>query len=194
MVVKYEHSVKPILKLVNEKSNVIINIHLQKRIYMKQFSLVFTMVLMASSFVFAKPMPQRLGLGIKDNTSQSIPSLTALYNVNNDFAFYGGFGFDTKKDYSTMEINAGIRHIVFHESNLHFYTGGQFAIVNIEDPINGKQNGFEVNALIGTEFFFAGLENVGFSFEGGLGLSSYKETRIRTIGDHPLKAGILFYF
>ncbi len=161
---------------------------------MKQFSLVFTMVLMASSFVFAKPMPQRLGLGIKDNTSQSIPSLTALYNVNNDFAFYGGFGFDTKKDYSTMEINAGIRHIVFHESNLHFYTGGQFAIVNIEDPINGKQNGFEVNALIGTEFFFAGLENVGFSFEGGLGLSSYKETRIRTIGDHPLKAGILFYF
>lgn len=161
---------------------------------MKQISLVFTMILMASTCVFAKPMPQRLGVGVKDNTSQSIPSLTALYNVNNDFAFFGGFGFDTKKDYSTMEINAGVRHVIFHEANLHFYTAGQFAIVNLEDPFNGKQNGFEVNALIGTEFFFAGLENVGFSFEGGVGLSSYKETRVRTIGDHPLKAGILFYF
>lgn len=161
---------------------------------MKQFSLIFAMILMASTLAFAKPMPQRLGVGVKDNTSQSIPSLTALYNVNNDFAFFGGFGFDTKKDYSTMEINAGVRHIIFHESNLHFYTAGQFAIVNLEDPINGKQNGFEVNALLGAEFFFAGLENIGFSFEGGVGLSSYKETRVRTIGDHPLKAGILFYF
>jgi hypothetical protein len=161
---------------------------------MKQLSLIFNMILMLSTLAFAKPMQQRLGVGVKDNTSQSIPSLTALYNVNNDFAFFGGFGFDTKKDYSTMEMNVGIRHIIFHESNLHFYTAGQFAIVNIEDPINGKQNGFEVNALLGTEFFFAGLENVGFSFEGGIGLSSYKETRVRTIGDHPLKAGILFYF
>jgi hypothetical protein len=145
-------------------------------------------------YALAKPMPQRLGVGVKDNTSQSIPSLTALYNVNNDFAFFGGFGFDTEKDYSSTEINAGVRHVIFHESNLHFYTAGQFAIVNIEDPIQGKQNGFEFNALLGTEFFFAGLENVGFSFEGGIGLSSYKETRVRTIGDHPLKAGILFYF
>ena len=194
MVVNYEHSVKSILKLVNEKSNVIMNIHQIKRGFMKHLSSIFAVVLMASPFAFAKPMAQRLGVGVKDNTSQSIPSLTALYNVNSNFAFYGGFGFDTKKDYSTMEINAGIRHIIFHETNLHFYTGGQFAIVNVENPIDGKQNGFEVNALIGTEFFFAGLENVGFSFEGGVGLSSLKETRVRTIGDHPLKAGILFYF
>lgn len=161
---------------------------------MKQIGLLFVATMMISFTGFAKPMPQRLGMGIKDNTSQSIPSLTVLYNVNDQFAFFGGLGFDTKKDYSTTQINVGIRHIVFHESNLHFYTGGQFAIVNLEDPVTGKQNGFEVNALLGCEFFFSGLENIGFSFEGGLGLSSYKETRVRTIGDHPLKAGILFYF
>lgn len=161
---------------------------------MKQMSLIFSMIVLASACVFAKPMPQRLGVGIKDNTSQSIPSLMALYNVNNHFAFFGGVGLDTKKDYSTFQLDAGIRHIVFQESNLHFYTGGQFAIVNIEDPVNGKQNGFEINAVLGTEFFFAGLENLGFSFEGGMGLSSLKETRVRTIADHPLKAGLLFYF
>lgn len=161
---------------------------------MKQFSLFFALLFLVGVSVFAKSMPQRLGVGIKDNTSQSIPSVMALYNLNDQFAFFGGFGFDTRKDYSTTQINVGIRHVVFHETNLHFYTGGQFAIVNIEDPINKKQNGFEVNALLGAEFFFTGLENIGFSFEGGFGLSSYKETRVRTIGDHPLKAGILFYF
>lgn len=161
---------------------------------MRHLSLIFAFVFFAFASAFAKPMPQRLGVGVKDNTSQSIPSLTALYNVNNNFGFFGGFGFDTKKDYSTFEANVGVRHVIFHETNLHFYTAGQFAIVNLEDPLNGKQNGFEVNALLGCEFFFNGLENVGFSFEGGVGLSSYKETRVRTIGDHPLKAGILFYF
>ena len=161
---------------------------------MKPISLLFVALVMVPGTIFAKSMPQRLGVGVKDNTSQSIPSLMALYNVNDQFAFFGGFGFDTKKDYSTSQIFVGIRHVVFHETNLHFYTGGQFAIVNIEDPINKKQNGFEVNAFLGAEFFFTGLENIGFSFEGGIGLSSYKETRVRTIGDHPLKAGILFYF
>lgn len=161
---------------------------------MKQLGLIFSLLFVFTPLAFSKPMPQRLGIGIKDNTSQSIPSLAMLYNVNNDFGFFGGFGFDTKKNYSTSEINVGIRHIIFHESNLHFYMAGQFAIVNIEQPVIGKENGFEVNALLGTEFFFAGLENLGFSVEGGVGLSSYKETRLRTIGDHPLKAGILFYF
>ncbi len=141
----------------------------------------------------AKPMPQRLGIGIKDNTTQSIPSLAAIYNVNENFGLFGGLGFDTQKDYSKMQVNAGLRHVIFHETNLHFYTAGQLAIVNLEDPVE-KQNGFELNVLIGAEFFLTGLENLGFSFEGGVGLASYKETRTRTVGDHPLKAGIIFYF
>lgn len=155
---------------------------------------IFLFIMFISVNVWSKQMPQRLGVGIKNNTVESIPSLAGIYNVNRDFAFFGGFGFDTKKDYSTMEVNAGIRHIIFHESNLHFYTSAQFAIVNLEDPINGKQNGFEFDAVLGTEFFFAGLENIGFSFEGGVGLASFKETRIHTIADSPLRAGIIFYF
>ena len=67
-------------------------------------------------------------------------------------------------------------------------------LVNFETPVDGKNSGFEANLIAGAEFFFAGLENIGFSFEGGLGLSSIKNTRVRTIASDPVKAGIIFYF
>lgn len=156
--------------------------------------LAFGATLIMGVGVYARPMPQRLGVGIKDNTAESIPSLALVYNVSTDMAFTGGLGFDTKKDYSSLQVNAGIRHVIFHENNLHFYTGGQFGILNTENPMDGKQNGFDVRFILGTEFFFAALENIGFSFEGGVALSSLKETRVRTVADGPLKAGIIFYF
>lgn len=144
--------------------------------------------------VAAKEMPQRLGVGIKDNTSESLPSLAMVYHMNGMTAITGGVGVDTKKDYSKFQINAGIRHVIFHETQLHYYAGGQLGLVTFEDPVNGKENGFEANFLGGVEFFLTGLDNVGFSFEGGLGLSSVKDTRIRTIADSPFKAGVIFYF
>lgn len=143
---------------------------------------------------FSKEMPQRLGVGIKNNTSQNLPSLAMVYNLSGNLSMTGGFGVDTQKDYSALQLQAGIRHIIFHETNLHFYAGGQVGLVSFEEPVNGKNSGFEANVICGAEFFFTGLENVGFTFEGGLGLSSIKNTRIRTIANDPFKAGIIFYF
>lgn len=163
---------------------------------MKLLKITLTIAIMSlfSSLVSAKEMPQRLGVGIKNNTSESLPSLAAVYHLNGLTAVTGGIGVDTKKDNSKFQINAGIRHVIFHENQLHYYAGGQLGLVTFEDPIDGKENGFEANFLMGVEFFFTGLENVGFSFEGGLGLSSVKDTRIRTLADDPFRAGIIFYF
>ncbi len=144
--------------------------------------------------VSAKEMPKRLGVGIKDNTAESIPSVALVYHLSGLSALTAGLGFDTKKDASTFQLNAGVRYVIFHENQLHFYTGGQLGIVNYETAVDGKQNGFEALMVLGVEYFFTGLENVGFSFEGGLGLSSVKNTRMRTVADHPLRAGIIFYF
>ncbi len=155
------------------------------------------MTMCVSLFVhaaFSKEMPQRLGVGIKDNTSKSLPSLAMVYHMNSVSAMTAGLGVDTERDYSAFQLNAGIRHVIFHETQLHFYAGGQLGLVTFENPADGKKSGFEANVLAGVEYFFTGLDNVGFSFEGGLGLSSIKNTRIRTIADHPLRAGIIFYF
>lgn len=163
---------------------------------MKFTKITLALVFMSlfSSLVSAKEMPQRLGVGIKNNTSESLPSLAMVYHMNGLTAVTAGVGVDTKKDNSKFQLNAGIRHVIFHENQLHYYAGGQLGLVTFEDPVNGKENGFEANFLMGVEFFFTGLDNVGLSFEGGLGLSSVKDTRIRTIADDPFRAGLIFYF
>lgn len=142
----------------------------------------------------AKDLTHRFGIGIKNNTSESLPSVAAVYHPTHDLAFTGGVGLDTKKDYSAFQVHVGGRKVVFTENNLNFYAGTQFGLVNFETPTNGKNSGFEISAVFGTEFFFAGLENLAFTFEGGFGVASVKDVRFRTIADDPLHAGLIFYF
>lgn len=150
------------------------------------------------AFVFsqltqAKDLASRLGVGIKNNSSEDVPAVAVIYYPNHDFAITGGMGLDTKKDQSKFAVNGGVRKILFKENQLNFYFGGQLGIVNYE-VAGVKENGFELNALFGAEFFFTGLDSLGFSFEGGAGISSLKDVRFRTIADSPVRAGITFYF
>lgn len=162
---------------------------------MKRISVLIVLIsALFSTHVFAKDLTHRFGLGIKNNTSESLPSLAIVYHSTHDLSFTGGFGMDTKKDNSAMQVHVGARKVVFTENNLNFYTGGQVGLVNFENPTDGKKNGFEILAQFGTEFFFAGLENLAFTFEGGFGVASLKDVRFRTIADDPFRAGLIFYF
>lgn len=158
------------------------------------FFAVFLCVVAASTLAEAKDLSQRLGVGFKNNTSESMPSLAAVYYLSNSYAVTGGAGFDTKKHYSAMQVNAGLRKMIYLENNLNFYLGGQFGVVNFENPVDGKNNGLDLLAVFGSEFYFSGLESLGFTFEAGLGFSTAKDTRIRTVADDPFRAGIVFYF
>lgn len=150
-------------------------------------------VLVLSQAVMAKDLASRLGVGVKNNSSEDVPAVAVVYYPNHDFAVTGGLGIDTRKDFSKFVVNGGVRKILFKENQLNFYFGGQLGIVNYESAAV-KENGFELNALFGAEFFFTGLDSLGFSFEGGAGISSLKDVRFRTIADSPVRAGITFYF
>jgi hypothetical protein len=141
----------------------------------------------------AKDLTSRLGIGIKNNTSSDLPALAAVYWPSADLGLTGGAGIDTQKDYSKMTFNGGIRRVLFREDHLNFYFGGQLGLVNYETA-GTKQSGFELSAIFGAEFFFAGLDSLAFTFEGGAGVASLKEVRFRTIADSPIRAGIVFYF
>lgn len=141
----------------------------------------------------AKDLTHRLGVGVKNNTSFDMPSLAAVYYPNSDLGLTGGLGIDTQKNESRFALSAGLRRILFREDNLNFYFGGQAALINFETGAQ-KESGFELNALFGAEFFFTGLDSLGFSFEGGVGITSLDDTRFRTFADHPFRAGIIFYF
>ncbi len=161
---------------------------------LKSFGTVVFLVLIAVTTASAKDLTHRLGVGFKNNTSQDLPSLALVYYPSNAVAFTAGFGMDTKKDYGSTQVLAGARYIIYPESNLNFFTAAQAGIISFENPVDGKKNGVEVAGVFGVEFFFTGLENLAFTFEAGLSMNTVNNTRFRTIGDDPLRAGLIFYF
>ena len=158
------------------------------------FILGFAITIIASQNSDAKDLTHRLGLGFKNNTSQSVASLAAVYYPSKDYAFTGGLGFDTKMNYSQLQAHVGFRKMIYFETNLNFYVGAQWGILNSENPADGKNAGFEILGVFGSEFFFYGLDNLGFTLEAGLGATTVKNTSLRTVADDPLRAGIVFYF
>lgn len=159
---------------------------------------IFTLavILAASALVEAKDLSSRLGVGYSDQfgLSNSLPSLALRYYPNADYGIMGALGVDTTKNNSRFGFGAKIVKIVFREDNLNFYTGAGAAIVS-QEVAGANSSGFSIDGVAGAEFFLPGLENLGFSFEAGVGITSISsETRFRTIGDSPLRAGIIFYF
>jgi hypothetical protein len=169
----------------------------------QRFFLYFAAGVLSQSLSFsayAKDLTSRLGVGIKNNNSQDLPALATVYYPNPDFGITGSLGLDTQRNSSKFAINGGVRRILFREDRMNFYFGGQLGLVNYEGynvdspPTIEKQSGFELAAIFGAEFFLPGLDSLAFTFEGGAGISSMKEIRFRTIGDHPMRAGMIFYF
>ncbi|MGZ6424066.1 MAG: organic solvent tolerance protein [Bdellovibrio sp.] len=159
----------------------------------KNFVLALCLLITAGT-VEAKELTNRLGVGVKRNTSlNDLPELAIVYHPDKEFAVAGGLGIDTQKNSSQFAFNGAIRRLIFKEDNMNFYMGGSLGLVNTETNGN-KESGFELNALFGGEFFFTGLENLAFTFEGGVGVISTDNVRFRTIADGPFSAGIIFYF
>ena len=144
----------------------------------------------------AKDLSTRLGVGYSNQfgLDSDLPSIALRYFPNGDYGIMGALGVDTADNNSRFGAQAKILKLIFKEDNLNFYTGAGAALVSHE--IAGKnESGFDLSGFLGAEFFLPGLENLGFSFETGVGVTSISsEVRFRTIGDHPLRAGIMFYF
>lgn len=149
-----------------------------------------------SSAGHAKDLAHRLGVGYSNQfgLDSDLPSIALRYYPNQDYGLMGALGVDTAKNNSRFGAQVKILKTVFREDNLNFYTGAGAGIVSRE--LNAKtDSGFDLSGFVGAEFFFPGLENLGFNMEAGVGVTSVSsEVRFRTIGDHPFKAGIFFYF
>jgi len=154
-------------------------------------------LLMGSLPVSAKDLSSRLGVGFTDQAglSSSMPSLSARYYPNADMGIQASLGVDTENDRSRFGFSAKVFRIVFAEDNMNFYMGAGAGLVSQERSTGGTDSGFELSGFGGGEFFFSGLENLRFSFEMGVGVTSISSSvRFRTIGDGPFRAGVIFYF
>jgi len=156
---------------------------------------------MSGATAAAVDLTSRLGLGLsRQMGSVDLPMITAHYYPNSRFAVSAALGIDTKKDDSQFAALLKLRRIVFEEKQMNFYMGASAGHTSHEEPnpINGlieDKSNFEMSAILGGEFFFAGLESIAFSFETGIGvITGDGGSRFRTIGDHPFNAGVIFYF
>ncbi len=160
----------------------------------KRILLVFSATLCFSSTAFGVDLANRLGVGYSNQLSTDLPALTAQYYPNSRTGMSLAVGVNTQQDNSRFGLLAKLYRIIFTESNMNFYIGGGAGLLSTE--IAGENNsGFELMGFLGGEFFFTGLESLGFTFEAGVGIRSDSNgTLFRTIGDHPLRGGIIFYF
>jgi len=158
--------------------------------------LLLSVLLMVGSAAMAKDLANRLGAGYANQfgLDQDLPSIALRYYPNSDYGMMGSLGVDTEKDNARFGLQGKILKVVFKEDSMNFYTGAGVGLISRQ--LNGRtDSGFDLSGFMGAEFFFAGLENLGFNMEAGVGISSVSsQVRFRTIGDHPLRAGLFFYF
>ncbi len=162
------------------------------------FSSVVTLLIVIAALVpqlsHAKELPERLGVGYSNQFSEDLPSIAMRYYPDPKLGVGLALGIDTNDGQSKFGFMARLYRIIFPEDNMNFYMGTGAGIISIEEN-DTTDSGFELSGFCGAEFFFTGLENLGFSFEAGVGVTSIdSEVRFRTIGDHPMKAGVTFYF
>ena len=142
----------------------------------------------------AKDLSNRLGVGYKNQFGSDVPAVAMQYYPGADLGVSATLGVDTQKNSSRFGFLAKLHRIIFQEDNLNFYMGAGAGILSTETS-GVSDSGFELMGFGGAEFFLAGLENLGFSFEAGTAVTSLASgVRFRTFGDSPLRAGITFYF
>ena len=163
---------------------------------LKSLSFILITSLFFSLSASAKDLTNRLGFGYSDQFafSDGLPSVMAMYFPNPDTGLSAALGVNTEDDNSKFGLNFKYYKMIFPEDNLNFYMGGVIALIS--DETGGTtDSGYELGGFIGAEYFLQGLDSLGFRFEAGLGIVS-KDSGVvfRTLGQHPLQAGMVFYF
>lgn len=167
----------------------------QLRSFITGLGVVFALLMGVTNPLQAKDLTTRLGIGYRDQFAVGLPSIAVQYYPNPKLGLGAALGVDTESDRSRFGVSVKVARIIYMETNLNFYMGTSVALISTSVSSGKNESGFELNGIIGCEYFFAGLENLGFTFETGVGVRSISSgVNFRTFGDHPIKGGIIFYF
>ena len=164
----------------------------------KLLLIAFSSVVLMAGTATAKELTNRLGVGYSNQFSEDLPSLSVRYWPDPKLGVGAALGVDTEEDQAKFGFMAKLYRVIFTEDNMNFYMGTGAGLISRERTVNGSvenDSGFELVGFFGGEFFFTGLDSLGFSFEAGVGVTSISsDVRFRTMGDSPIKAGLTFYF
>jgi hypothetical protein len=144
------------------------------------------------------------------------PILAFKMHADQDWAYGAHIGLNTSSTTGSSVLGGRIYKMIFDEPLLNFYASGSLALLSkkfthkytdstttttngVEETstelksITESKSGMQIDFTLGSEFHFSGLESIGFNLEFGLGMNTLDDSKIKTIGNHILSAGIFFY-
>jgi hypothetical protein len=153
-----------------------------------------SMAALAPHYGYARELQGRLGLGYNSqfansSASERVPGVSVKYGLSRDLAVELVFGMSTATPTNSV-LGGKVFKNIFYETQLNFYGFGGGALLAAQN-----QSGIQMMGGLGAEFFFPGLESLGFSMETGASLDTVSGSMaLRTLGVSFIDAGIHFYF
>jgi hypothetical protein len=160
---------------------------------MKQLFILLVLVLV-SQMAYSAELRGRMGVGATNQLANQVPALSMKVQQTKTSAIGAVLGFQSNQDRTLYGAGVKFYRIIFDEPQLNFYMAGLLAGLNYAEQDQTK-SGFQMDATLGTEFHFQGLESIGFSFEFGFSAreAGAGGTSFQTLGDHFLTAAVHFY-
>lgn len=134
----------------------------------------------------------RMGLGMSNQLSNDLPSISFKIMKNRAFGIGGMFGMSTSDSEGGYGAAIKLYRAFFEEPQLQFYGSILGGLIK-EKSNNQSESGFQVDFTLGSEFSFAGLDSLGFSFEFGVSMNKTDDIVLETVGYHFITAAIHFY-
>jgi len=160
--------------------------------FLGQFLLLSLFILSPSAL--SKNLEGRYGLGISFVDSGALPALSARYHFSPYASVTFLVGFNTDDTSGSTLIGAKVYRNAHREENMSFYVGLGAFILSQKNAALTTDSGFQIDGLLGAEFFLTGLPNLGFQFETGISVRTPTNVVFRTIGSGFANAGIHYYF
>ena len=150
---------------------------------------VFTLFMCQASFVYS--MSGRFGVGITNQPETNLDNISFKVHSSKRTA-YGGVIGTSNADNGGNVLGLKLYRKLIQEENLNFF-GAIFGAYRNEGPDGSETTGFQGDLTFGVEYFFQGLDHLGFSFETGMSVNTFNEFEFKTKALNMVQGAIHFY-
>ena len=164
--------------------------------FVKLFTIILFCLFVSSTGLFAKDLNGRVGLGFNSQLSPNgINSASIKVWTTSDVCLQPIVGFQFTDDVNEIDIGGKLLYKIKDEKSINVYTGGGIGVAIVDPDVGDSETAFSIGAILGVEYFFSGLPNLGFSSEIEFLVFDYLEnTTVGLDADTFLTAGIHYYF
>ena len=149
-------------------------------------------LILATNLLQAKNLEGRVGCGLSLLDFNHAPALSVRLHPSTHVATTLVVGFNTATNTSLTAVGGQIHRYTSLEENLNFFLGAAAYLLADKGGSSTLTTGIELDGLIGVEFFFIGLSNLGLQLQTGVGMRTLRSFALKVVGDG--FAGFAFHY